>query len=135
FQQFTRALLQDGGVNSGPQFGRELVVGVQNLIIKLVHLIGGIAQAPGARKVIEVASALFAGEDVVNNRAPKPDRVAGRTRAVRHAGIPADSEDGVFRVFRAETRQPQVDLGFNVPDGERRTVRLHERVPADLVRG
>ena len=135
FVKLARAGLVASGVDSNFQLGNDSIIDFFNLLVSLLYFGGGITQAPGTGEIVEIATASFAGEDVINNCLTQFDRVGRSSAAVGHCAITPNGENGAFGVFRAGFCQPEVDLGFDIADGKRLTVRFGEGFVDNLMTG
>ena len=135
FVKLARAGLVASGIDSNFQLRNDSIINFFNLLVSLLYFGGGITQTPGTGEIVEVASASFAGEYVINNCLTQFDQVGRSSAAVGHCAITPNGENGAFGVFRAGFCQPEVDLGFDIADGKRLTVRFGEGFVDNLMTG
>src|SRR4030067_1188990 len=104
------------------------------MFIEGKRFIGGVAEAPGARDVIEVTAACLARKEIKDYRLSQSQRVIGIPGAVRHTPVIAAGEDRPFRILGAKPGKPNIDLLFHIPSRERRAIWLYENFLADGMR-
>ncbi len=71
FKKFTGPLLEMGRITVGLELGNDLLINGFDLIIKFLSFVGRIPQTPGAGEIVEIAAALFAGENIKDNGLPQ----------------------------------------------------------------